>query len=70
MAGNLHLPNLTCILVNNHSSTRDLGDMAAKLTSFGWTSTTINGRDHEQIYQALIQQDPTRPTAVIADIAR
>ncbi|GCE45747.1 transketolase [Thermosporothrix hazakensis] len=69
LAGNLHLPNLTCILVNNHSSTRDLGDMAAKLTSFGWTSTTINGRDHEQIYQALIQQDPTRPTAVIADIA-
>lgn len=68
LAGNQHLSHLTCIIINNHSSSRDLGDIAAKFAAFGWAATTINGRDHEQIYEALTRIDADRPTAVVANI--
>jgi len=68
LAGNRQLSNLTCIAINNHSSSLELGDLAAKFASFGWATTTINGRDHEQIYKALSRMDTTRPTAVVAEI--
>ncbi len=70
LAGNRHLSNLTCIVINNHSSPLDLGDLAAKFAVFGWAASAINGRDHEQIYSALSQVYPDRPTAVIAEIER
>lgn len=68
LAGHLHVHHLTCIVINNHSSTPDLGDIAAKFASFGWATTTIDGRDHKQIYTALSSIDETRPTAIVADI--
>ncbi len=68
LAGNRQLSNLTCIAINNHSSSLELGDFAAKFSSFGWAAVTINGRDHEQIYEALSYRDSTRPTAVVAEI--
>ena len=67
LAGNLQLSNLTCIAINNHSSSLELGDLAAKFAAFGWVSTTINGHDHEQIYESLSYRDSTRPTAVVAE---
>lgn len=70
LAGDLNLSNLTCIVINNHSSTRTLGDIAAKFSSFGWAATRVNGRDHEQIHAALSQVDSVHPTAIIAEIAR
>lgn len=70
LAGNLHIANLTCIVINNHSSSRNLGDLAAKFTAFDWHATTIDGRSHEQIYEALKQGDAGRPTVVIADIVK
>jgi transketolase len=68
LSGNRQLSNLTCIAINNHSSSLELGDLAAKFAAFGWAATTINGRDHEQIYQALSYRDSTRPTAIVAEI--
>lgn len=68
LAGHQRLHNLTCIVINNHSSTPNLGDIAAKFATFGWAATTIDGRDHEQIYAALAHTDSARPTAVIAEI--
>ncbi len=68
LAGNRQLSNLTCIAINNHSSSLKLGDLAAKFASFGWAATTINSRDHEQIYEALSSTDSTRPMAVVAEI--
>jgi transketolase len=70
LAGNRRLSNLTCVVINNHSSSLDLGDLAAKFAAFGWAASTINGRDHEHIYSALSQIHPDRPTAVIAEIER
>jgi transketolase len=69
LAGSRQLSNLTCIAINNHSSSLELGDLAAKFAAFGWAATTINGRDHAQIYDALSHPGSTRPTAVVADIA-
>ncbi len=68
LAGNRQPSNLTCIAINNHSSSLELGDFAGKFAAFGWAATTINGRDHEQIYEALSSTDSTRPTAVVAEI--
>jgi transketolase len=69
LTGHLGLGNLTCIVVNNHSSTPNLGDIAAKFAQFGWETTTIDGRDLDQIEAALRQQNPDRPTGIVADIA-
>ncbi len=67
LAGNLQLSNLTCIAINNHSSSRELGDLAAKFEAFGWVATTINGHNHEQIFESLSNRDSTRPTAIVAE---
>lgn len=70
LAGSQHLTNLTCIIINNHSSRLPLGDLSAKFAAFGWSVRTVDGRSHEQIYEALMQADATRPTAVVAEIQR
>lgn len=70
LAGHRRLDNLTCIVINNHSSTPDMGDLAAKFASFGWSACTINGRDQEHIFSALTHPAVGCPTAIIADIAR
>ncbi|HZS77700.1 MAG TPA: thiamine pyrophosphate-dependent enzyme [Ktedonobacteraceae bacterium] len=66
LAGSRKLNNLTTIVINNFTSAPDLGDIAEKFAAFGWHATTVNGRDHEQIYAALTYQDEARPTAVVA----
>lgn len=70
VAGDKKLSNLTCIVINNHTSSINFGDLAAKFASFGWTAMTIDGRDHEQIYEALTYTDDQRPIAVIAEVKR
>lgn len=69
LAGNLQLPNLTAILINNHSSSRDFDDFTTKFAAFHWHPIAINGRDQQEIYQALTNPHPEQPTVVIADIA-
>lgn len=69
LAGSLKLPRLTCIFVNNHSSTRPLGDVAAKFRAFGWAATIVDGRDHDALEVALRQTDARRPSVVVAEIA-
>lgn len=68
LAGHLGLSNLTCIVINNYSSTPDLGDIAAKFAQFRWETTTINGRNLDQIEVALRQRHADRPTVVVANI--
>jgi transketolase len=69
LAGDRRYTNLTCVVVNNHSSTLNLGDIAAKFAAFGWATRTVNGRDGDELYHALSAHDAERPTAVIAEIA-
>lgn len=70
LAGSLPLPHLTAILIDNGSSTRPLGDIAAKFSAFGWAAQTIDGRDHSAIESALRAQDANRPTMVVAVVDR
>ncbi len=68
LAGSLELPHLRGILVDNRSSTRPLGDVAAKFAAFGWATQTVDGRDHEALYHAFTTPDPIRPKMVVAEI--
>lgn len=66
VAGDRGLANLTVIVVDNHSSTIALGDIAAKFAAFGWAAQTVDGHDQEQIYQALRASDAAQPAVVVA----
>jgi len=68
LAGDIGLSNLTAILIDNHSSTRNLGDLAAKFTSFGWDAQKVNGRDENAIEQALKSHSTNQPSLVIAEV--
>jgi len=72
LAAHHRLSNLTCIVDYNHSTDRALflGDISAKFAAFGWTSTTINGHDHDAIYDALSRTESDRPTAVVAETVK
>ncbi len=72
LAAHHRFSNLTCIVDNNHSTDRSLllGDIAAKFSSFGWFAITIDGHDHNSIYDALIKRKPDRPTAIIAETVK
>jgi transketolase len=68
LAGDLGLANLTAILIDNRSSTRDLGDVAAKFEAFGWQARTVDGRDEDAIERALLAPAPDRPSLVVAEV--
>jgi len=70
LAPHLRLGNLTLLVIDNHSSTIGHGSLAEKLQLFGWAAVAVDGRDHDQLRQALSRRLPDRPTAVIADIRR
>jgi transketolase len=64
-AGSAQLSNLTLIVVDNRSSTVSLGDIAAKLTVFGWDAVTVDGRDRGALRTAYGHR-AGGPTAVVA----
>jgi transketolase len=66
VASDRGLTNLTVVVVDNHSSTLALGDIAAKFAAFGWAAQTVDGHDQEQLYQALCTPGAGKPTAVVA----
>ena len=68
LAGDLGLDNLTAILIHNHSSTRNLGDLAAKFETFGWAAHSVDGRDVDAIENALASPAVDRPSLVIAEV--
>lgn len=68
LAGNLGLANLTTILIDNHSSTRDLNSLVDKFESFGWESRAVDVRDEDAIEQALRSPSAVHPSLVIAEV--
>jgi transketolase len=68
LAGDLGLSNLTAILIDNRSSTRDLGDIAAKFEAFGWDAQVIDGRNEDAIENALASPAADRPSLVVAEV--
>jgi transketolase len=65
-AGATRLP-LTAIVIDNRSATHGWpGGIAARF--IGWSVSIVDGRDREQIYQALRRRDRDRPNVVIATV--
>jgi transketolase len=64
-AGTQPLGKLTLIVVDNRSGTVPMGSIPRKIRAFGWSTTTIDGRDHDEIESALRAQ-ADRPSAVVA----
>jgi transketolase len=61
------LGNLTCIVVDNRSSTVRFPDLGGSFASFGWSVATVDGRDRGALEAALVQPAPG-PTAVVAEV--
>jgi transketolase len=68
LAGDLGLPNLTAILIDNRSSSRDLGDIPVKFRTFGWQAEIVGGRNRDAIANALSTPAPDRPSLVVAEV--
>ncbi len=68
LAGDMGVANLTAVLIDNRSSTRDLGDIAAKFEAFGWQATTVDGRNEAAIENALRSPAVDRPSLVVAEV--
>ena len=63
--GSVGLSNLTLIVVDNRSSTVEMGDIAAKLAAFGWDAVTVDGRDRDAL-RAAYERRVGGPTAIVA----
>jgi transketolase len=64
-AGARRLGNLTLVVVDNRSSSVAMGDIADKLAAFEWDAVAVDGRDHDDLREALSRRGE-RPTAVVA----
>jgi transketolase len=69
LAGRMGLERLTCIVVDNDSSTWGWpGGIASRFSAEGWWTHVVDGRDHDAL-AAKLDEDPSgRPHAVIATI--
>jgi transketolase len=69
LAARESLQSLTAIVVDNRSSSRGWpGAIADRFAIEGWSTATIDGRDHAAIEAALIAAHPGRPHAVVATV--
>jgi transketolase len=67
MAARFRLDRLTVVLVDNDSSTHGWpGRVADRFAVEGWATTTVDGRDHDELHTAFTTPHPGRPTAVVA----
>ena len=76
-AGATGLGGLTAIVIDNNSATHgwkgtggNSSGIAGRFTVNGWTSSIVDGRDHEAIERALGNRDRTRPHVVVATVER
>lgn len=66
------LNNLTCVIDHNHSTDRALvvDDLIEKFKSFGWEAFSIDGHDHEKIFEALNKKTINKPKMIIAETVK
>jgi transketolase len=66
-AGATGLDRLHTVVIDNQSATHGWpGGIASRFTGDGWSAVTVDGRDHDALYQAFTQPHPGRPHAVVA----
>jgi transketolase len=66
-AGRFGLERLTCVVVDNRSSSLGWpGGIASRFAIEGWSTETVDGRDHEALEGAFAAEHARRPHAVVA----
>ena len=66
-AGAFGLDNLRAVVIDNASATHGWsGGVGTRFDREGWTTRTVDGRDHDAIEAALTAAEPGRPHAVVA----
>ena len=66
-AGATGLDSITAVVVDNDSATHGWpGGIDTRFTVNGWTASTVDGRDHEQIEYGLRAHRAGRPHVVVA----
>jgi transketolase len=68
-AGAIGLDGLHVVAVDNASATYGWrGGLASRFAAEGWSAATVDGRDHEALYEAFTAPHPGRPHAVVARV--
>ncbi|MFJ1702418.1 transketolase [Kitasatospora sp. NPDC088346] len=68
-AGAAGLERLHVVAIDNSSATHGWrGGIAARFAAEGWSTETVDGRDHEALYRAFTAPHPGRPHAVVARV--
>ncbi|MEE1741490.1 transketolase [Streptomyces sp. BE147] len=69
-AGPAGLEQLHTLVIDNASASHALpGGIAARFEAAGWSTVTVDGRDHEALYAGFTAPHPGRPLAVVAQVA-
>ncbi|WBB61338.1 transketolase [Streptomyces sp. WMMC500] len=68
-AGAAGLDSLHTLVIDNSSASYALpGGIAARFEAAGWSTATVDGRDHEALYAAFTDPHPGRARAVVARV--
>ncbi|GAA3864011.1 thiamine pyrophosphate-dependent enzyme [Saccharothrix violaceirubra] len=69
IAGRFGLDNLVVVVVDNESGTTGWpGGVATRFEVEGWSSSTVDGRDQEGLFDSLTREHAGRPHVVVARI--
>ncbi|NUH42648.1 transketolase [Streptomyces samsunensis] len=68
-AGAVGLERLHTVVVDNASASHVRpGGIAARFEAAGWSTATVDGRDHQALYEAYTAPHTGRPRAVVAQV--
>lgn len=68
-AGPAGLEQLHTLVIDNSSATHGWpGGIASRFAAAGWSAVTVDGRDHEALYEAFTAPHPGRARAVVARV--
>jgi transketolase len=68
-AGAAGLERLHTLVIDNTSATYGWpGGIASRFEAAGWSVATVDGRDHDRLYEAFTAPHPGRPRAVVAQV--
>jgi transketolase len=71
LAGARGLDALTCVVIDNQSSTIPMDGLVERFAAFGWAGDVVDGRDHDLLEKALSvrhQGGHRRPGLVVAQV--
>ncbi|KJS59352.1 hypothetical protein [Streptomyces rubellomurinus] len=68
-AGAYGLDRLHAVVIDNSSATHGWqGGIAQRFAAAGWSTATVDGRDHEALHRAYTAEHPGRPHVVVATV--